>query len=128
MPRLDQDGVSMFWALKRLIDAPDLPDETLFEVLRSLAALRSCDRLRRMAEGVLCLVWPEVHIIMLDRTEYEKLVFSRNYRESAKYYFAMWAERLEKREWLVIDSAVPDALCDVFQQTLADWRSDAQTG
>jgi hypothetical protein len=128
MVRVDPDGVTLFWALKRLIDAQDLPDETLFEVLRELSRLRSCDRLKRMAEGILCLVWPEVHIIMLDRTEYERLVCTRNYRESAKYYFAMWAERLESGKRLEVDSAVPDALCDVFQQTLADWRSDARTG
>jgi hypothetical protein len=120
MPRLDQDGVTLFWALKSLIDAPDLPDEILFKVLRSLSQLRSCDRLKRMAEGILCLVWPEVHVIMLDRTQYEKLVCAQNYREAAKYYFAMWAERLEKGERLEVDSAVPDALCDVFQQTLSE--------
>jgi hypothetical protein len=37
----------------------------------------------------------------------------------------MWAERLESRKRLVVDSAVPDALCDVFQQTMTDWRADA---
>jgi hypothetical protein len=123
MPKLDPDGVALFWALKRLIDAPDLPDETLFEVLRGFSQLRSCDRLKRMSEGVLCLVWPEVHVIMLDRTEYEKLVCARNYRETARYYFAGWAARLERGDQPEVGSWVPDALCDVFQQTLADWRS-----
>jgi len=118
MPRLDQDGVALFWALKRLIDAQDLPDETLFEVLRGFSQLYTCDRLKRMACGLMGLIWPNAR----DR-RYERL--PPNHRESAKYYFAMWAERLESGKRLEVDSAVPDALCDVFQQTLADWRSDA---
>jgi hypothetical protein len=118
MVRVDPDGVTLFWALKRLIDAQDLPDETLFEVLRGFSQLYTCDRLKRMACGLLDLIWSNAR----DR-RCERLL--PNHREAAKYYFAMWAERLESRKGLVVDSAVPDALCDVFQQTMTDWRADA---
>ena len=116
MPHGDNDGIALFWALKRLVDSEEVSDRLLFDILRDFALLRD-GKLKAMAEGVLCLVWPEISLVMMDRTRYDALNGALNYREAAKYYFAGWAARLERGDRPEVDGWVPDALCNVFQQT-----------
>jgi hypothetical protein len=117
MPNGDNDGIALFWALKRLVDSEEVSDRLLFDVLRDFAAQRD-GKLKAMAEGILCLVWPEISLVMMDRTRFDALNGALNYREAARYYFAGWAARLERGDRLVVGGWVPDALCDVFQQTI----------
>ena len=98
----DQEGMAMFHCLKAWIEAADVSDRALYHCLKAMTAYGMNMKLKRMAEGTMNCIWP-------DGTP-----AANNYRESCINAFRIWEEFPGES----IGSWVPDALCDVFQQTL----------